>query len=71
MLDEHGKGYATEATRAVKKYIFKNYAFQSLYSYMTKDNIASEKVAQRNGMEFVKKYTDKNGEELLVYKVDK
>lgn len=71
LLDEHGKGYATEATRAVKKYIFKNYAFQSLYSYMTKDNIASEKVAQRNGMEFVKKYTDKNGEELLVYKVDK
>ena len=63
-------GYGKEAANAVKEWSFKNTSFNTLYSYMTKDNIASYKTAMSIGMTKVKEYTD-GEEELLVYSVSK
>ena len=69
-LNYHNKGYATEAAKAVKEYMFKNTTFKELYTYTTKENLPSQKVAIKNGMSFVEEYIDGN-EHLVVYKVDK
>ena len=54
------QGYATEAAIACKKYAFENLGFHEIYSIIRDTNIASQKVAQRNGMQiidtFVKHY---------------
>lgn len=65
------KGYAKEATNAIKKWAFENTTFRTLYSYMNADNIASIKTAEANGMKFVKEYVDKDGERLKVYAIEK
>ena len=63
-------GYAKEAAQAVKEWAFKNTNFNTLYSYMTVDNVASYKTAESIGMKKVKEYFD--GEEvLLVYSISK
>ena len=64
------KGYAKEAAQAVKEWAFKNTNYNTLYSYMTKDNIASYKTAESIGMKRIKEYLDDN-EELLVYSISK
>ena len=69
-LDYHNQGYATEAAIAVKKYIFENTTFKELYTYTTKENLPSQKVAIKNGMSFVEEYIDGN-EHLVVYKIEK
>ena len=69
-LKYHNMGYASEAAQLVKKYIFKNYCYNSLYGYTTEDNIASTKVMIKNGMSFFKRFT-KDNENYVVYKVDK
>lgn len=51
-------GYAREACRACRNYIFENTPFQTLYSYMTADNIPSKRTAASNGMCFIKEFTD-------------
>ena len=61
------KGYASEAARAVKKYIFANYHFPALYTYTNALNTPSIKVATNNGMVFLKKYKDKDGQMTSVY----
>ena len=66
----HNKGYATEAARLVKEYIFKNYSFDALYGYTNKENIPSIKVMINNGMSFFKEYEQDN-EHLVVYRVNK
>ena len=63
-------GYAKEAALAVKEWAFKNTNYDALYSYMTKDNIASYKTAMSIGMTKIKQYVDKE-EELLVYEIKK
>ena len=65
-LKYHNMGYASEAAKLVKAYIFRNYAFDALYGYTTEDNVASIKVMIKNGMSFVKKYT-KDQENYVVY----
>lgn len=69
-LDCHNKGYATEAAIAVKKYIFDNTTFKELYTYTTKENLPSRRVAEKNGMTLVEEYEDEN-ESLVVYKISK
>lgn len=69
-LDCHNKGYATEAAIAVKKYIFNNTTFKELYTYTTKENLPSRRVAEKNGMTLVEEYEDEN-ESLVVYKISK
>ena len=49
------KGYATEAAIACKEYAFNTLNADKVYSIIRDNNIASQKVAQRNGMEVVDK----------------
>ena len=69
-LDYHNQGYATEAAIAVKKYIFDNTTFKELYTYTTKENMPSRRVAEKNGMTLVEEYQDGN-ESLVVYYIRK
>ena len=59
-LKYHNMGYASEAARLVKEYVFKNYTFPALYGYTHKANLASIKVMTNNGMSFVKEYQEDN-----------
>ena len=44
------KGYATEAALACKEYAFSVLGMQEVYSIIRDNNFASQRVAQRNGM---------------------
>ena len=44
------KGYAVEAAKACKEYAFKNLGAEEVCSIIRDGNIASQKVAERNGM---------------------
>lgn len=52
------KGYATEAARRCKDWIFQNTPFNIVYSYMKYTNIASGTVAVKNGMRLTEAYDD-------------
>lgn len=67
----HNQGYATEAAKAVKDYIFNNTTFNTLYTYTNAENIASYSVAIKNGMKLVEEYIDSNNENLKVYMISK
>lgn len=58
------KGYAVEAARACKKYAFEKLEAEEVFSIIRDTNIASQKVAKRNGMarrgEFIKHYRGVN-----------
>lgn len=56
--DYQKQGYATEAARACKRYAFEKYPFEAVYSYMKYTNLASQRVAVKNGMRFVEEYDD-------------
>ncbi len=64
----HNQGYATEAAKAVKDYIFINTTFNTLYTYTNADNAASSSVALKNGMSLIEEYSD-NDEKLKVYAI--
>jgi len=49
-----GKGYATEAAMACKKYVMENKLVPSIISIIHVDNVPSQKVAERNGMQRTK-----------------
>ncbi|WP_413700867.1 GNAT family N-acetyltransferase [Psychromonas sp. KJ10-10] len=49
-----GKGFATEATIAVKQYAFNEMGLTRLISLIEKDNIASIAVAEKNGFKLEK-----------------
>ncbi len=66
--DYWNNGYASEASQFFKKYFFRNEIANEVYSFMNKDNIASRKVAIKNGMSLVDSYYQDN-EELVVYKI--
>ncbi len=59
-------GYATEAAEACKKYAIKELGFKSIYSYSQFENIASQKVASKIGMNKIKTFT-KDGIVEVVY----
>ena len=63
-------GYAKEACRAVKDWLFENTDFEYAYSYMNAENIPSRRTAEANGMTYLKEYFD--GEETLaVYAISR
>lgn len=62
----HHLGYASEAAKLVKEYIFKNYNYDALYGYTTSDNIPSINVMKRNNMTLFKEYK-KDNEDYVVY----
>ena len=46
-----GKGFATEAARAFKEHAFANNLSDSIVSIMHVDNVKSQRVAEKNGMQ--------------------
>ncbi len=67
--DYHHQGIAKEANHALINYFFNNYKYAELYSYMNKDNIASIRTAEINGMNYLHLYTTHDGEACKVYRV--
>ena len=57
------QGYAKEACAAVKGWLFTHTAYDSVYSYMNRENVASCATARANGMTRIKEYS--NGDEVL------
>ena len=66
-----GKGFASEAAQKCKNYAFKNGFSESLISMVHVDNIASEKVARKNGMKLEKTIPDYKGCSANVFSIDK
>ena len=62
------QGYAKEACRAVKDWLFENTDYPCTYSYMNRENIASRATAASNGMTLIKEYVS-DGEALAVYAI--
>ena len=60
------QGYASEAARACRDWIFLNTPFQTVFSYMNAENAGSCRVAEKNGMTLRKTYED-GGQRLKVY----
>lgn len=63
------KGYAKEAARKCRDYIFENTPFHIVYSYMKQSNIASSATAMSNGMKKVEEYVDDEQEITVVYAI--
>ncbi|UOQ48995.1 GNAT family N-acetyltransferase [Gracilibacillus caseinilyticus] len=66
IIKEYGnQGYATEAALACKKYAFDILKFPAVYSYTTTDNIPSQRVAEKIGMQKLKSF-EKNGQKQII-----
>ncbi len=65
-----GKGYATEAAKAVLEYGFTNFEFGSISGWIDPKNIPSQRVAERIGMS-VDKYVDRGGKKYALYSIKK
>lgn len=52
------KGFAKEAARAVRDWVFENTNYDIVYSYMKYTNVGSYSTAIANGMKKVKEYAD-------------
>ena len=63
------QGYAREAARACRDWAFENTPFNRVYSYMKKANIPSSATARANGTRLVEEFTDKEGEQTVVYAI--
>ncbi|MCO4806275.1 MAG: GNAT family N-acetyltransferase [Flavobacteriales bacterium] len=69
-LSKHwGKGYATEAAQFLKEFAFEHQLNSSVISQIHPDNVASQKVAIRNGMVAGKK-TVWRGLPIVVYRIN-
>ena len=69
--DQHRKGYAKEASIAVRDWAFKNTPFQTIYSYMKYTNEASIKTAISYGCKFIEEYDDPEDIITKVYAITK
>ena len=63
------KGYASEAARACRDYVFEHTPFNIVYSYMKYTNAASYGVAIKNGMRFIEEYDDPINTRTRVYAI--
>lgn len=63
------KGYAKEAARACRDWIFQNTPFNILYSYMKMTNVPSAATAMANGMRKVDDFADEENETTVVYAI--
>lgn len=62
-------GYATEAAMACRDYAFKILKITKLYSYMKYTNIASARVAEKNGMKLILELDDQKNIRTKVYAI--
>jgi len=71
LLEEYTKkGYATEASQAIINYAFSQLGFQYLVAATDEPHIASQHVARRLGMRFVKQKNE-NGKPTMFFRVDR
>ena len=63
------KGFAKEAARAVRDWVFLNTQYDIIYSYMKYTNIGSYSTALANGMKKVKEYQDPKNTISYVYAI--
>ena len=63
------QGYAKEAARSVRDWVFQNTQYETIYSYMKYTNIASYSTAVSIGMKKVKEYSDSNNNISYVYAI--
>jgi RimJ/RimL family protein N-acetyltransferase len=66
-----GKGYASEAAQHCKLHAFKNQWANELISIVHTENVASQQVAVKNGMQFEKQVEEYKGILVNVFKVIK
>lgn len=64
-----GKGYASEAAQACRDYAFEGLKLSTVYSYMKYTNIASRRVAEKNGMKLIAELPDKTNGMTTVYAI--
>lgn len=64
-----GRGYATEAAMAIRDYAFQTLKVVRLVSLIDPLNTASEKVAMKVGMKFVRDTVRPNGKTMKVYAI--
>src|SRR5438874_8241993 len=65
-----GRGLATEAARAAREYGFEKLGFDRLISVIRPDNLASQRVAEKNGMRY-EKDVDAKGVAARVYSINR
>ena len=61
------QGYASEAAKAVRDWVFENTTFDRIYSYMKYTNVGSYSTAASAGMKKIKEYPDEKDGILYVY----
>ena len=66
-----GKGYASEAAIKCRDYAFENDFWPSLISIVHVENLASEKVARKNGMQLEKVLDDYKGMKVNIFSIGK
>ena len=62
-------GFAKEAARAVRDWVFRNTDYDTIYSYMKYTNVGSYSTAIANGMKKVKEYPDPTNEVSFAYAI--
>ena len=67
--DHWRKGFGSEAAKAVRDWAFTHRDFKSLYSYMTKENVASYMTAAAAGLRKIKEFQDPEDGLLFVYAI--
>jgi len=65
------KGYAKEAAKKCRDWLFENTDFDTVYSYMKYTNVASYSTAIANGMKKVDEYPDPKNEISYVYAISR
>ncbi len=65
------KGYAKEASQAVRDWTFSYTTFGMVYSYMKRTNIPSSAVARANGMSLLDEFTDDEGGQTVIYGISR
>lgn len=64
-----GRGYATEAARKCRDFIFQSTTFNTVYTYMKYTNVGSYTVAKKNGMRFIEEYENETNKVSCVYAI--
>ena len=69
--DAWGKGYATEAGRAMLDYVFEHSALSQIYATIHAGNAASIHVAQKLGMRLARHTIDEDGDPVDYYVIER
>lgn len=70
-VDTWGKGYATEAARAMLAYVFGRSTLDRIYATIHPDNAASINVATKLGLRFDHQEIDEDGTPVAFYVIDR